>query len=114
MAGKKGMRRKAPKDGFKWKPLGSGNAHKWGKEGEVLEGIYSGLEQTQISEGKGKKRKTCLLLFKTDEGMVKVWDSRVLASVKELAEGTRVRITYRGKVKKGLRSYHNFDVQYAE
>ncbi len=92
----------------KWeKKTGHGQATQWTKKGQIVEGVYQGAKPNKYQ---GKT--THLLQFKGPKGEeIGVWETTVLSFIREeVKKGTAVRIVYLGDVKKGKRTYKNFDI----
>ncbi len=92
----------------KWEKRASrGQATAWTKRGQIVEGIYQGA-----TPNKYQGKVTHLLRFKGPKGEdIGVWETTVLAFIREdVKKGTAVRIQYLGDVKKGKRTYKNFDI----
>lgn len=97
-----------------WKTV-SENATYTFEEKKALEGTYTGKET-----GKGTDGKSTIHTVKTDSGPASFWGSTVLdGKLLDIENGpgfgTRVRITYLGKVKgKSPIPYRNYQVEYDE
>lgn len=88
----------------RWRQVGQGQFHKWETPGEALEGVWQGQRDGQYGP---------LGILDTSEGRLSFpLHTALLDRVKQIREGTEVRIVFTGKqtAKNSGREFKAFDV----
>jgi hypothetical protein len=90
---------------IKWQKTG-GNSFQFKKSGDTVTGILKGSRVQSTKFGK----QTVFTIEQEKGNSVDVFSSAVLDHIQDIKKGTPIKIVFKGIVKKGKKSYKNFDI----